>query len=175
MIKKLMAVAGVIGAVAVLILLIGLVAPRSSVARCRVTLHEPIDRVWASLSSVEKWAAWHPDIAAVEMRAKRNGNSVFMTRGDGGEIEIEVATYATPVLFEIRLDGWRFDGVQRYELTDVLGTTQITVTQESDIVNPFLRGLDFFCDEHASMIQTLVGLGERHGMRRYPKEIDGGG
>lgn len=56
------------------------------VARASVSVDAPLERVWATLSNIDEWPDWNPDVASAELHGPLEPGSEFTWKAGPGRI-----------------------------------------------------------------------------------------
>ena len=158
---------------ALVMVLIGLTRPEGHVARTRAHYTSPIELVWSSVSDVERWPEWNPEVRSVERLPDRPGRRVYNVVGSWGTAPTELAVFEPPVRLRTEMDAGDFSGAWTYDLAlSADGGTDLTVTEEGSVRNPLFRAMMIFHDNHATMIDYHRALGARLGESVTPEKVE---
>ena len=103
----------VVGA-ALLVVIIGLLLPKSHLAARSLSLHRSPEEVFRLISDVKAAPAWRPDVRSVELLEPLNGHIRFREKGRNGAITMEVVESNSPSRMVTRIaDQGRADDVER--------------------------------------------------------------
>lgn len=164
MMRWLMIAGGVVVAAAVVVLIVGVLRPSGHVAATSAEYAAPPEEVWSAVADWERWSEWQPEIRSVERVDDRNGHTALMTSGSWGDMPLEIVTSESRRLFVTEIDGGAFRGRWTYELAPSERGTQLTITEEGEVSNPFFRALMIFHDNYATMFDYHRALGARLGV-----------
>jgi uncharacterized protein YndB with AHSA1/START domain len=162
--KWLLIAAGALGALAVVILVIGLLRPKTHVASYSTVLGYPPERLWAAIADFERQPEWVPSITRVERLPDRDGRPSYRESFGGFQATTVVATFEPPrLLVKEILPGGPFHGSWTWELVPEGAGTRLTITERGTVENPFFRGMMVFSDHTKSAREYAEALGRRMG------------
>ena len=159
------AAGGILG-LFVLIGLVGLMLPERHIATVSTTLAVPADSVWAVIRSFGEYDSWWPDVKTVERRSTGSEREVWVQRGRGGPLPIEVIESQAPHRLVTRIadSNLPFGGTWTYEITETPTGTQLTVTEDGAVYNPIFRFVSRLVISHYATLESyLRALGQRFG------------
>src|ERR1700688_1863171 len=85
----------VVGA-ALLVVIIGLLLPKSHVAARSLALHRAPEEVFRLISDVKAAPAWRPDVQNVELLEPVSGHICFREKGKNGALTMEIVESNSP-------------------------------------------------------------------------------
>jgi hypothetical protein len=154
----------VIAGIFAALFLFGLTRPESHVASTRARYASAPDVVWSTISDVESWPEWNPEVRSVERMPERNGRPAVNIVGSWGEAPTELTVIEPPTRMRTEMDAGDFSGSWTYELAPAPeGGTLLTVTEEGRVGSPLFRALMIFHDNYATMMEFHRALGARLG------------
>jgi uncharacterized protein YndB with AHSA1/START domain len=166
--KWLLVVAGALVALAVLIVVVGALRPRTHVASRAFRLEKPPADVWAVVSDLARLPEWFSEVTRVERIEDIDGRPAYReTYGGNFTVTTVVREWEDQrkLVREI-LPGGMFYGSWTLELApDGEGMTRLTITERGTIDNPFFRGMMVFHDNYKTMTQYAEALARRLGAR----------
>jgi hypothetical protein len=156
-------VGGVVAVVGI-VLVVGLLLPGThTVTESRVVGGSP-EEIWAVISDVERFPSWRPDVERVETLPERGGRAVWREYSSTGPMTLQVTEW-TPffrMTAEIADEDLGFGGRWTWELVRQPSGTQVTLTENGEVYNPFLRVFSrFFMDPEESITEYLDALDRR--------------
>lgn len=126
--------------VIILPLLIGMLLPKLRQATRVELIKAPIDNVWETLSELTRQTEWRSDLKSVQMKDDDDGMRWIEQPKRGWKRILrkqkEVHKQELMVLVE---EGSSTLGTRHFLLSDVPGGTRVTMTQSSEIGNPYAR------------------------------------
>lgn len=149
-------------ALAGLVVVVGLLRPKSHVASHTTVLAAPPEGVWAQIADVERSAEWVPQVTQVERLPDRDGRPSYREHFGGFEATTVVTVSEPPHRFvkEI-LPGGAFHGSWTWELVPEGTGTRLTITERGTVENPFFRGMMVFHDNTRSARDYAAALASR--------------
>lgn len=153
----------VVVALVAAVFVVGLLRPAGHVASVRAELSAPPERVWETVADFESWGEWVPDVDRMERRPDRDGNQIWLTVGEWGELPTEVQVWEPPRRLKTYVDGGAFRGYWTFEIEAAGEGSRVTVTEEGWVDNPLFRAMMIFHDNYASATAYLRALGARLG------------
>ncbi len=156
-------VAGVVGALILLVLGVGLVLPRSHRATGSRSFAAAPEDVWRALVSVEAYPSWRPDVQRVALRPAQEGRRVWTEHGTQGATTFIELRVEPPRLWVVRVaPGGPFGGSWTYSIEPAASGSRVTITEDGEIYNPVFRFVArFFMDMNASIERYLEALDRR--------------
>ncbi len=162
--KWVLIVVGSIVAIAVLILIVGMLRPSTHLATHTVVLAVPPESVWTVITDFERQPEWVPDFTAVERLPDRDGLPSFRESFGGFQATTVVRDAERPrLLTKEILPGGAFHGSWTWELAAEGAGTRLTVTERGMVDNPFFRGMMVFADHSKTMRKYAEALARRLG------------
>jgi hypothetical protein len=166
-------VAGLLAGLASTATIIGCFLPRGHVAARTLTLRQPPDVVWAVLRDGEGWAGWWDILKAVEQLPDKDGRPVWhFLYKDGNKFQIMLEEAAAPRRLVLRIDDESklFDGSWSYAIAPADGGSAVTLTEDGNISNPFVRCMARLCmDPHMYIDMNLKALAAKFGETSTPR------
>ena len=163
MLKWILSIVGVLVGLIILIVIVGLLLPKTHTASRRVRYGQPADRLWEVISRFENHARWQPDVKRIERLEDRDGHAVWRevhSRGDS--LTMEVVELEPPTRMVTRVvDNRQFGGTWTWEVEPLEGTScALTITENGEIYNPIFRFVArFIMGYHATMDAFHRALG----------------
>jgi uncharacterized protein YndB with AHSA1/START domain len=163
--KWVLIVLGTLAALVLLVLIAGLLRPRTHVATRTFRIERPVSDVWAVVSDFSRVPEWFSEVSKVERLTDIDGRPAWRETIGGFEATIVVREEVEPrrIVREILPTG-PFWGTWTFELEAQGDATLFTVTENGTVGNPFLRGMMLFSDEHKTMTQYTNALARRLGV-----------
>jgi uncharacterized protein YndB with AHSA1/START domain len=166
--KKLLRIAlwaaGGLGALVLLVVLVGLFLPvRHSATVARDVRGTP-DEVWAVITDVEGFAAWRPDVDRAERLEPIGGWPAWREEGPSGTLTLAIAAVEPRrrLVTEIVDEGLPFGGRWTYLLEPSQTGTHLTITEDGFIYNPVFRFVArFFLGYEGTAVAYLDALEAR--------------
>jgi uncharacterized protein YndB with AHSA1/START domain len=152
--------------VAIIIVAVGYMLPRSHVASVSATYEATPDALWATLTDVSAFPAWRSDVTRVEVLPDENGQRRWREHGKNGTITYRLIESTAPQRLVTRIDDQDlpFGGTWTYELAPAGNGTRLTITERGEVYNPVFRFVSrFIMGYTGTMTGMLKALGAKHG------------
>ena len=159
------AIAVLVGLVA-LVAVVGILLPKQHVAKRSAKFNQPPQAIWDTITNFEALPSWRPEVKSVEKQPDRNGHPVWTEVSKMGNMPYEVTVFepAEKMVTQIADTTLPFGGSWTYEIQEVAGGSQLTITEEGEIHNPIFRFMaHFIFGYHATMESYLKNLGKKFG------------
>ena len=149
---------------------VGYSMPATHAAQAEAEYQAGADSVYAVLSNIEGWPAWHPSVASLTPVEDSDGRS-WRIRGPDGSMTVTLVGEDPPTRFTTLADGGMFIGRWTYHVEARSGRTRVTITEEARIDNLVIRGLTVFRNQTSTLVRVLRVLGEHLGERVEPRAL----
>jgi uncharacterized protein YndB with AHSA1/START domain len=165
MVRFLLYAVGALVALALLVVVVGLVLPAQHVVARRLVLAAPPDRAWTLLTSPDSFPAWRRDLQRVEPLAPdAEGHARWRETSRMGTIPFRVMastppTATTPGRRVTRIDDPALPFGGDWELVVAPaggGGSTVTITERGEVRNPVFRALSRFVFGHASTMEAVL-------------------
>ena len=175
--RVLVVAAGALFASAAVVLGIGLAAPASHRAKCRIEFpgHTP-RQVWELVGDVEGWSEWNSLVDGMEPRPDDGPGERWLMASEWGKTPARIEAREPDSRLVVHLDGDGFEGRWTYELAPAESATGtdtdidtngrgcvLEITEAGRVANPVMRAIGLFMDEHESMRTVMTDLAVRLG------------
>jgi uncharacterized protein YndB with AHSA1/START domain len=168
-------VAGALGALVVVVALIGAALPREHRATSTVVLRQPPDSVWRVMRDFAGATAWWPGLTLSERLSDVAGHERWHQKGGGFEMTVEIAEDAPPARMTtliISRPGDPFGGKWIYVVGPAQGGARVTITEDGWVSNVIFRFMSRFVMGHYTTIDTyLTALGQKFGEAVRPEHV----
>ncbi len=158
---------GVLALLAALIGGIGAALPKAYSVSRRVQFNRSRWDVWKTITDYQQQVTWRDDLGHVERLSNRNGMEVWRETGRRRQpLVFETVESAPPrrLVRRIADEGLAFGGSWAFDIEEVGEVTVVTVTEEGEVYNPFLRFVSRVIVGQAAAIDGyLRALGEKLG------------
>lgn len=157
-----------------LLALVGSRLPRDHVAARRVLIRRPPAEVFAVVRDFGRAAEWRSDVKRVTLLGEQGGRLRFREEGSNGTITYEVAEEVPGARLVTRIvdDALPFGGDWTYELRDVQGATELTISEHGFVKPAIFRALAKYVFGHdRTLEQYLRALGKRFGEDLAPEPV----
>jgi uncharacterized protein YndB with AHSA1/START domain len=172
-------IAGVVVAVAVVVVVIGTLLPRDHVAAMSARIAAPPDAVWAVLTDPATFPTWRRDVKRVDLLPPTATGPSYREYSRSGAI-----TYVTEILEPPRRlvgriadENLPFGGSWEYRIEpDGASASRVTIIERGSVYNPVFRFVSRFVMGHTSTIAAyLRALGARFGVDASPAVVANAG
>lgn len=159
-------IAFIVGIV-LIVVLVGAALPVKHVATRSAVFHQSPEAIWQAITGYQNFPSWRSTVKRVEPLPSTNG--LFAWREidqHGNSLPMEAVQARRSELLVTRIAGSKlpFGGTWTYEITPVLAGTQLRITENGEVYNPFFRFVSrFITGEHATMETYLRALGAKFG------------
>lgn len=181
------AASALIGALVLIIAMVGLMLPQDHVAARTVRVRQTPEQVFAIISDVGNMPTWRPGLTRVEiLPSDANGRMMFREHGsDVVTYRVEVSRPPRQRVVRIADENLPYTGAWTFDVAPVAPTpsassmsstpptpfTQITITERGEVHNPFFRFVSrFVLSHHATIDAYLVALGKKVGESVTPED-----
>lgn len=160
-------IARIVGAAAALVALvygIGMLLPVEHRVSVERTVAGSAEDVWRAIADVEGSVAWRSDLERVEIVEEEAGRTVWREWGGEGPMTFELVEARRPGTRVTRIadEGLPFGGVWRYELRGGRDSTNVTITEEGEVYDPFFRFFAHFVFGHEGTATRYLDDLEAH-------------
>jgi len=165
-------IAGLLVLVVVIVCAIGYMLPKSHVASVSARFAAPPDSIWTSLTQVDAFPKWRPDVSRVEPLPDENGQRGWREFGKNDAVTYRVVESAPPRRLVTRIadQNLPYGGSWTYELVPDGSGTRLTITENGEVYNPIFRFASRFVLGYTSTMEAVLrALGARHGETVAPE------
>ena len=142
---------------------VGYLLPVAHTASRDAAIAAPPGDVYATISDVEHYPQWWPDIARVDMLQSDSGRVRFREHMTSGPVVMEVEEAAGPTRFVTRIadPDQPFGGTWTIELAPEGTGTRVTITERGEVYNPLFRFLSRFVFGYTGTMERCLRALER--------------
>ncbi len=172
--RRLLALAGLITGLVVLVFLYGMTLPRQHRASSAITLAAPPDSVWAVVSDLGALLGHWKELELARRLPDRDGKAVWEQVAGGFAMTLIVEEATPPSHLVTRIDAppdAEFGGRWLYDLVPAGGGTRVRVTEDGWVRNPLFRVILRATGEHRTLDGYLEALGARFRERVTPEHL----
>jgi uncharacterized protein YndB with AHSA1/START domain len=162
--KWVLVVVGVVVLLVAVVILIGLALPQSHTATVARRYEAPPETVWQTITDVERFATWRADLKSAERLPDHDGHVRWKEKTKYDEMTLEVLELVPPRRMVARIadEGLPFGGSWTYELQPAENGTQLTITENGEVYNPFFRFVSRFVMGHTGTLEKYhASLGRK--------------
>jgi uncharacterized protein YndB with AHSA1/START domain len=156
---------GALVGLGVLVLVVGLLRPKSHTASRTFRLAKAPADVWAVISDFERVPEWFGEVTKVERIADVDGRPAYRETFGGNFTVTTVMRELVPPQRIVReiLPGGAFHGTWTWLLAAEGPGSRLTITERGTVPNPFFRGMMVFHSNTRTMELYAEALGRRLG------------
>lgn len=156
MVKWLLIGAGVLVALAAVMVLVGLTLPKTHSVSRSIRLASPPDSVWALVRTFGAYADWWPDVERMERLPDRDGHEVWNQVTGMGAVPLALVEIDAPrrLVARIAADDLGFGGTWTYVVAADGDGASLTITEDGEISNPFFRVMTRFFLGYSATIES---------------------
>jgi Polyketide cyclase / dehydrase and lipid transport len=158
MLKITLLAGAVIVGVALLIVIIGLLLPKSHVAARSIALHRLPEEVFRLISDVKAAPAWRPDVQNVELLEPVDGHIRFREKSRNGALTMEIVESNSPSRLVTRITDPRlpFGGIWIFDIAPTPDGSRLNITERGEIYNPLFRFVSHFILGYNRTLNTYL-------------------
>lgn len=127
-----------------LLMVLGLLTPKNHVVTKSIKLKQTPENIWETISDIQNQTSWRSEIEKVERMPDRDGREVWKeVYKNGDELLLEITESNAPVhlVRTITDPDLNFKGVWEIEVKKDINGCSLTITEQSEIPNPLIRGM----------------------------------
>lgn len=169
--KWVLVVGGGVVVLVALVTLVGAALPQNHTASLARRYGAGPDVVWQTITDVERFVSWRPELKSAERLPAKNGRARWREKTAHDELTLEVMESVAPLRLVGRIadEGLPFGGTWTYELEPAEGGTLLTITERGEVYNPFFRFVSRFVVGHTATIEKYhTNLEKRLASGRAP-------
>jgi uncharacterized protein YndB with AHSA1/START domain len=147
-----------IAIVGALVIIIGYSLPKAHSASRTARVALPPDAVYALLTDVDKYPSWRPGVKALTRQPDRDGRPAWTEEASGMKIPLHFERMERPGLLVSRIadPSLPFGGTWTYRIAPVAGGSEVTITEDGEVYNPFFRFMSRFVFGHTATLDEFV-------------------
>ena len=145
-----------LGALVILVVVIGALLPRKHTASRTVSLHQSPETVWRLISGSPEW---RPDIRKYEELPAHDGRRMWRETDKHGQAITYEAMEATPprrLVTRIADPKLPFGGSWTFDIVPNGDSCTLTITEDGEVYNPLFRFVSRFIIGHTASIDAYV-------------------
>ena len=150
--------AAILGALVLLIVVIGWSLPVKHTATSEVTLKTSAGAIYKLITDVDRYPEWRSDVKRIERLPDSAGRTRFREVGTDRPIlyEMESAEANKRIVTRIADRDLPFGGSWTYELIPSGDSTTLRITENGEVYNPIFRFVSRFVMGHTRTIDTYL-------------------
>lgn len=151
-----------------LVLVVSSFIPRDHAVSVRARYARSPREVWETITDFESYPSWNPAIVSVDVRRGADGAVEWDERMKHGVIPLALEQHEPPRRLVVRIRDpqgkMAFGGTWTWVLRDVPEGTEVTLTENGYVRNPFFRVVAHFVLGYTRTMEgVLQSLGARFG------------
>jgi uncharacterized protein YndB with AHSA1/START domain len=156
--RYLLIAAAILGALVLLIVVIGWSLPVKHTAASEVTINAAAGPLYDLITDVERYPQWRSSVERTERLSDSAGKTRFREVGSNGTIlyEVEAAEPNRRIVTRIADRSLPFGGSWTYELIPRGSSTTLRITENGEVYNPLFRFVSRFVMGHTRTIDTYL-------------------
>ncbi len=156
--RYLLIAAAILGALVLLIVVIGWNLPVKHQATREVTINTSPALLYKLIADVERYPEWRSSVKRTERLPDSAGRTRFREIGGDGAIlyEVETAEPNRRIVTRIADRSLPFGGTWTYELIPTGDSTTLRITENGEVYNPLFRFVSRFVIGHTRTIDTYL-------------------
>lgn len=141
MLKWVLLALGIVMFLVAMVVVVGMLVPKSHSASRSVRLPQPPGTVWATLTDFASHPSWRPGLRSMERLPDRDGHAVWRETSRMGTLTYEIVELDPPRRMVMRIadPSLPFGGSWTYEIAPLAEGCSLTVTENGEIYNPVFR------------------------------------
>lgn len=177
--KWVLIAAGVIVAIILFVVVVGMLLPRDHVATLAASIPAPPSAVWATITDPAGFPSWRRDVTRVELVGSTATGPSWREHSRHGTITmvIDVAEPPRHLVTRIADDTLPFGGRWEFDIeSDGASSSRVVISEHGSVYNPVFRFASRFVMGHAQSINAyLRALGKHFGSEPTPTIVAGSG
>jgi hypothetical protein len=147
-----------IAIVGALVVIIGYSLPKAHSATRAAKVALSPDAVYALLIDVDKYPSWRPGVKALTRQPDRDGRPAWTEDVSGMKIPLRFEKMERPALLVSRIadPSLPFGGTWTYRIAPVADGSEVTITEDGEVYNPFFRFMSRFVFGHTATLDEFV-------------------
>ena len=140
--------------VVLIVVVVGAMLPKAHTASRTVRIAMPPDALFATLSDVDRYQSWRPDVKSLQRLPDRDGKPAWIEDVGGMKIPLHFERMERPSLLVSRIDGagLPFGGSWTYQIVPAARGSDLTITENGEVSNVVFRFMSrFVFGHHATM------------------------
>jgi hypothetical protein len=140
--------------VVLIVVVVGAMLPKAHTASRTVRIAMPPDALFVTLSDVDRYQSWRPDVKSLQRLPDRDGKPAWIEDAGGMKIPLHFERMERPSLLVSRIDGsdLPFGGSWTYQIVPAAGGSDLTITENGEVSNVLFRFMSrFVFGHHATM------------------------
>jgi uncharacterized protein YndB with AHSA1/START domain len=142
----------------VLVVIIGYALPKGHTATRSSRVSAPPDAVYSLLSDVDRYPTWRPGVKSLQRHPDREGRPAWTEDAGGMKIPLYFERMERPSLLVARIADPKlpFGGTWTYRIAPSGGGSEVTITEDGEVYNPFFRFMSRFVFGYYATLDAFV-------------------
>jgi len=143
---------------AVIVVIVGYSLPKGHSVSRTATVTLPPDAVYALLADVDRYPTWRPGVKSLQRHPDREGRPAWTEEVSGMKIPLHFERMERPSLLVARIadPALPFGGTWSYRIAPAGGGSEVTITEDGEVYNPFFRFMSRFVFGHTATLDEFV-------------------
>lgn len=157
--KYIFIILGVIGAIVILVYLIGIVLPQSHSASVSGHFNVSNKILWEAITDVNSYSTWRSKVEKVEVLSEVTEPlrwREYYSNNDPLTFKVTDREDSSKYVVKIDEAGLPFGGTWTYQLHEMESGTRLVITEDGEIYNPFFRFVSKYIMGHDTMIKQFL-------------------
>jgi uncharacterized protein YndB with AHSA1/START domain len=157
-VRYLLIVAAALGAIVLVVLLVGWSLPVKHTATGEATLKSSPESLYQLITDVDRFPQWRSSVKRIERLPDSAGKTRFREIGSDGTIlyEVDSAVPGQRLVTRIADRSLPFGGSWTYELMPRGDSTTLRITEDGEVYNPIFRFVSRFVFGHTATIEKYL-------------------
>jgi uncharacterized protein YndB with AHSA1/START domain len=157
-VRYLLIVAAALGAIVLVVLLVGWSLPVKHTATGAATFRSSPESLYRLITDVDRFPQWRSSVKSTERLPDSAGKTRFREIGSDGTIlyEVDSAVPGQRLVTRIADRSLPFGGSWTYELTPRGDSTTLRITEDGEVYNPIFRFVSRFVFGHTATIEKYL-------------------
>lgn len=147
-----------IAIVGALVVIVGYSLPKAHTATRAASVALPPDAVYALMIDVDNYPSWRPGVKTLTRQPDRDGRPAWTEAVSGMTIPLRFEKMERPSLLVSRIadPALPFGGTWTYRITPAASGSDVTITEDGEVHNPFFRFMSRFVFGHTATLDEFV-------------------
>jgi uncharacterized protein YndB with AHSA1/START domain len=147
-----------IAVVGALVVIVGYSLPKGHTAARTARVPLPPEAVYTLLADVDQYPSWRPGVKALQRHPDRDGRPSWTEEVSGMKIPLYFEKMERPSLLVARIADptLPFGGTWTYRITPAAGGSEVTITEDGEVYNPFFRFMSRFVFGQTATLDEFI-------------------
>jgi uncharacterized protein YndB with AHSA1/START domain len=141
-----------------LVVIVGYSLPKGHSTTATARVAQPPEAVYALLTDVDRYPSWRPGVKALTRQPDREGRPAWIEEVSGMKIPLYFERMERPSLLVARIadPALPFGGTWTYRIAPAAGGSEVTITEDGEVSNPFFRFMSRFVFGYQATLNEFV-------------------